>query len=111
VEWQQLTPRYGYEVPKLVEDAGLTDQFELCFDLSLRLHSLLQGAGYPLEAQYATLLGHKLRWKITHNARQAFRLYAGHMHAQPDCRALILAMQEKLREVHPLIGEATTSVN
>src|SRR5690606_38232673 len=33
--WQQLTPRYGYEIPELVEEAGLTDLFERCFDISL----------------------------------------------------------------------------
>src|SRR5665811_695441 len=74
LNWQLLTPRYGYEVPKLVEEAGLTDEFEACFDISLKLYSLLQKAGYPLEAQYATLLGHKLRWKVTYNAREALSL-------------------------------------
>jgi len=41
LEWQSLTPRYGYEVPKLVEDAGLVEQFEACFDLSMKLYSQL----------------------------------------------------------------------
>src|SRR5207342_2710498 len=59
LNWQLLTPRYGYEVPALVEEAGLAEQFEACFDISLKLHSQLQKAGYNLEAQYATLLGHK----------------------------------------------------
>src|SRR6185436_8199495 len=27
LEWQQLTPRYGFDTPELVEQAGLSDQF------------------------------------------------------------------------------------
>src|SRR5581483_11269210 len=38
LEWQQLTPRHGYEVPELIEEAGLTDDFLQCFDLSLGLY-------------------------------------------------------------------------
>ena len=61
LEWQALTPRYGYDIPELIEEAGLTEQFEACFDVSLELYSSLQAAGHELEAQYATLLGHKMR--------------------------------------------------
>jgi thymidylate kinase/thymidylate synthase ThyX len=75
LEWQQLTPRYGYETPALIEEADLVEDFERCFELSLKLYSILQGAGYALEAQYATLLGHRMRWKITYNAREAFHFH------------------------------------
>jgi thymidylate synthase ThyX len=113
MNWQLLTPRYGYEVPKLVEEAGLTDEFEACFDISLKLYSLLQKAGYPLEAQYATLLGHKLRWKVTYNAREAFHLHELRTTPQghPGYRQLVLQMHEKLAEVHPLLAEAMQFVN
>ncbi len=113
LEWQQLTPRYGYDMPELVEEAGLSDQFEECFDLSLKLYSQLQKAGYPLEAQYATLLGHRMRWKITYNAREAFHLHELRTSPQghPGYRKLVLDMHEKLSEVHPLLGEAMKFVN
>jgi thymidylate synthase ThyX len=113
LQWQQLTPRYGYEVPQLVEDAGLTEQFEACFDLSLKLYSALQQAGYALEAQYATLLGHKMRWKVTYNAREAFHLHELRTTPQghPGYRKLVLKMHEKLAEVHPLIAESIKFVN
>lgn len=113
LNWQRLTPRYGYDIPKLIEDAGLTDEFETCFDLSLKLYGALQHAGHTLEAQYATLLGHKLRWKVTYNARQAFHLHELRTSSQghPDYRQLILQMHEKLAEVHPLIADAMRFVN
>jgi thymidylate synthase ThyX len=113
LEWQQLTPRYGYDIPKLVEDAGLADMFQQSFDISLELYSLLQKAGYLLEAQYATLLGHKMRWKITYNARQAFHMHELRTTSQghPGYRKLVLQMHEKLAEVHPLLAASMKFVN
>jgi thymidylate kinase/thymidylate synthase ThyX len=113
LEWQQLTPRFGYEVPELVEEAGLTDMFEKCFDLSLQLYSALQQAGYAVEAQYATLLGHRMRWKITMNARETFHFNELRTSPQghPGYRKLVLQMHEKLAEVHPMMAEAMKFVN
>ncbi len=113
MEWQQLTPRYGYEVPQLVEDADLTDDFLECFDLSLQLYSFLQQAGYALEAQYATLLGHKMRWKVTYNAREAFHFHELRTAPQghPGYRKLVQQMHEKLAAVHPMLADAMQFVN
>lgn len=113
LEWQALTPRYGYEVPQLVEDAGLADVFEQCFDLSLQLYSYLQQAGYELEAQYATLLGHKMRWKVTYNAREAFHLHELRTSPQghPGYRKLVQQMHERVAEVHPMLAGAMRFVN
>lgn len=113
MNWQLLTPRYGYEVPKLVEEAGLTEDFERCFDISIKLYSYLQKMGYSLEAQYATLLGHKMRWKVTYNAREAFHLHELRTTPQghPGYRKLVLQMHEKLAEVHPLLAESMKFVN
>lgn len=111
--WQMLTPRYGYEIPQLVEDAGLTEEFEACFDKSLQLYSQLQAAGYALEAQYATLLGHKMRWKITYNAREAFHFHELRTSPQghPGYRKLVQEMHEKVAAVHPLMAAHMKFVN
>lgn len=113
LQWQPLTPRYGYETPSLVDDAGLNEQFEQCFELSLDLYSKLQAAGYEYEAQYATLLGHKMRWKMTINAREAFHLLEIRTSPQghPGYRKLCLEMYEKVAEAHPLLAEAMVFVN
>jgi thymidylate synthase ThyX len=113
MNWQMLTPRYGYDVPELVEEAGLTEQFEECFDISLKLHSLMVKNGYEVEAQYATLMGHKMRWKMTYNAREAFHFNELRTTPQghPGYRKLVLEMHEKLAEVHPLLAEAMQFVN
>jgi thymidylate kinase/thymidylate synthase ThyX len=113
LEWQQLTPRYGFEVPQLVQDAGLTEQFESCFNLGLGLYSTLQATGYETEAQYATLLGHKMRWKVTFNAREAFQMLELRTGPQghPGYRKLAQEMYEKIAETHPLIGQAMKFIN
>jgi thymidylate kinase/thymidylate synthase ThyX len=113
MEWQALTPRFGYEIPELVEEAGLSDMFEKCFELSLQLYSALQQAGYSAEAQYVTLLGHRMRWKVTMNARETFHFNELRTSPQghPGYRKLVLEMHDKLKEVHPMIAEAMKFVN
>lgn len=113
LEWQPLTPRYGFDIPKLVEEADLTEVFESCFDISLKLHSLLQSKGYALEAQYATLLGHKMRWKVTLNAREMVHFIELRTSPQghPGYRKLCQQMYDALREVHPLLAESMKFVN
>lgn len=104
---QAPTPRYGYDIPKLIEDAGLIGQFEECFDTSLKLHSYLNKAGHPLEAGYAVLMGHKLRWKATYNARQLFRLLeTANYYSTPDSIKVVTLLQEKLTEAHPVTAES-----
>jgi dTMP kinase len=113
MNWQSLTPRYGYEVPELVDEAGLGDAFEKCFDLSLKLYSLMQKHGYEQEAQYATLLGHRMRWKMTFNAREAFHFIELRSSPQghPGYRKVANEMHEKIAEVHPLIASSMKFVN
>jgi dTMP kinase len=113
LEWQHLTPRYGYEIPEIVEDAGLSDRFEQCFDLSYKLYSTLQSAGYELEAQYATLLGHKMRWKVTINAREAYHFVELRTAPQghPGYRKLVKQMYDQMANVHPLISAGMIFVN
>jgi dTMP kinase len=113
LEWQDLTPRFGYEIPPAIEDADLSEQFEKCFDLSLTLYSLLQKNKYPKEAQYATLLGHKMRWKVTYNAREAMHIHELRTSPQghPGYRKLVSKMHSKLSEIHPLLAESMKFVN
>lgn len=113
LEWQKLTPRYGYEIPEIVEEADLSEEFERAFDLALKLNSELVAAGFALEAQYATLLGHRMRWKLTYNAREAFHLHELRTSPQghPGYRKLVKAMHDKLANVHPLLAEAMIFVN
>jgi len=102
---QPLSPRYGYETPGIIEQAGLSDQFTACFDLSLELYSLLQEAGYVDEAEYAVLYGHKLRYRLSCNAHDLLLLQEQFMSNDN----LIDRLLEKVAEVHPLLAESLHS--
>jgi dTMP kinase len=113
LEWQQLSPRLGYDVPKLVEDAGLTEPFEHCFELSLELHSALHAGHGQLMAQYAVLQGNNVRWKLTLNAREAFQMLELRTGPQghPAYRLVAQQMYQKIADIHPMLAEAMIFVN
>ena len=113
LEWQEFTPRHGYDVPRLVEEAGFTDAYEQCFDLSLQLYSALQASAGPLVAQYAVLHGHHVRWKVTINAREAFQKLELRSTPQghPAYRKLAKQMHACIADVHPLVAEAMIFMN
>ena len=65
-------------------------------------------AGFEEEAQYATLLGHKLRYHFMINARQAFHLLELRTSPQghPGYRKICQEMHRQLSAVHPRLGKA-----
>ncbi|MGH7157381.1 MAG: dTMP kinase [Candidatus Saccharimonadales bacterium] len=106
VQVQALTPRYGYEMPAIIEESGLDDLYDECFDESLKLYSLLQSSDKTELAPYATLMGHKARWQLAADAQalaQAFKRQGSQSYKQ-----VIEAVQEKVSEVHPLLWEIIT---
>jgi len=113
LEWQELTPRYGYDCPEIIDQAGLSDLFEECFDESLKLHSKLQEKGYILESQYATLMGHRMRWKVTINAREMIHFIELRTSPQghPGYRKIVKAMHDIIAERHPIIASSMIFVN
>lgn len=106
LRWQPLTPRYGYDVPSLIEQNGLSDTFEECFDASLKLHSQLQAGGYDSEAQYATLLGHRARVKFDPTLEEFRKLAEVTKQKSKDSREyqLVENMKAQIQKAHPLIG-------
>jgi thymidylate synthase ThyX len=112
-EWQNLTVKYGYDVPELITEAGFEKQFREAFAESEKLWRALVGAGFVEEAQYATLLGHKLRYRFMMNAREAFHLLELRTSPQghPGYRKICQEMHEQLSEIHPRLGAAMKFVN
>lgn len=113
IEWQELTTRHGFDVPDLVVEAGFEDQFLRCFDLSVGLHAMLIDSGYSTEAQYATLLGHRMRYTFTANLRELFHLLelrtqpAGH----PGYRSICQEMYRLLSGVYPTFAGQMIFIN
>jgi thymidylate synthase ThyX len=112
-EWQNLTVKYGYDVPELIAEAGFEAQFHECFKISEKLWTALRSAGFKEESQYATLLGHKLRYRFIINAREAFHLLELRTSPQghPGYRRICQEMHRLLAEVHPRLGRAMQFVN
>lgn len=113
MEWQLLSPHYGYETPKLINDAGYDDLYEECFDLSVKLYQYLLEGGHQHEAQYATLLGHRMRWKLMLNAREAYHFMEIRTSPQghPGYRKLAKQMYDEISQVHPTIASGMIFVN
>jgi thymidylate synthase ThyX len=113
LEWQQLSPALGYDVPEAIAAAGLADDYRHTHQLAEGLYKTLQTAGHSIEAQYATLLSNKMRWKLTLNARSAFHFIelrtqpAGHI----GYRKLAQLMHEQIAKVHPHLAAAMIFVN
>ncbi len=113
LEWQQLNTDYGYDIPNLVKEAGLQDDFMKCFKLSEQLVKELVEAGFDEEAQYATLFGHRMRYRFMLNARAAFHFIELRSSPQghPGYRKIVTQMHQQLAKVHPRIASAMKFVN
>jgi hypothetical protein len=100
---QPATPRYGYEIPELIEQLGLEEEYMECFDESLKAFSNLQENNLEDIAPYCTLLGHKIRWQLNTSAQDLAQLSVS---PKSSAKYILDSMKEKAGEVHPLISEA-----
>lgn len=112
-EWQNLTVDYGYEVPNLVKEAGMEKIFRKCFSLSEKLYQKMIKGRFKEEAQYATLFGHKMRYRFILNARASFHFMELRTSPQghPGYRRIVNEMHRQLSKVHKRIGSAMIFVN
>jgi thymidylate synthase ThyX len=73
IEWQQLSPRHGYDVPAPVVDAGFSARFDDAMERSAALHDVI-AARFPHQGAYAVSLAYQMRYVIQMNAREAMHL-------------------------------------
>jgi thymidylate synthase ThyX len=73
IEWQPLTPRFGYDLPDAVVEAGAADRYEESLGRSAALYEELEGP-FPSQAAYAVALAFKLRYVMQLNAREAVHM-------------------------------------
>ncbi|HXH27369.1 MAG TPA: FAD-dependent thymidylate synthase [Candidatus Acidoferrum sp.] len=113
LEWQPLGIHLGYDMPQAIIEAGLEDLYRQTVAIADELYQKIKKAGFAEEAQYATLHTHKLRWKLTFNAREAFHLIelrtqpAGHF----SYRKLAGQMYDEIARVHPRLAAHMIFVN
>jgi len=73
VEWQPLGTSLGFDVPELVEEAGLSTPFLESLERSKSLHDTL-APWFPEQSAYAVALAFNVRFVLQLNAREAMHV-------------------------------------
>ena len=99
IEWQELSPRHGYDTPPEVEEAGVAEEWHAALARQDALYDRLV-IDFPRQAQYAVGFAYRLRWTMQLNARAAMQMLELRTTPQghPSYRRICQAM-------HRLIGE------
>ena len=114
LEWQRLTPSFGYDVPAEIDEAGPARGLGVR-DGGARVmtHDADRRAGLPDVAQYAVSMAYRIRFVMQMTAREAMHLTelrsqpAGH----PVYRAVAQEMHRAIAAVHPAIAAAFTHIS
>jgi thymidylate synthase ThyX len=114
IEWQPLTPSLGYEVPEIVDEAGLSDAFESSLSRGHDLYETMVPT-FPQQAPYAVALAFRIRYVMQMNAREAMHvleLRSGQQ-GHPVYRRVVQQMHRLIAERagHHLIADAMTFVD
>jgi thymidylate synthase ThyX len=99
VEWQSLGTDLGFEVPEIVEAAGLQNQFLESLERSKSLHDAL-APYFPDQSAYAVALAFNIRFVLQLNAREAMHVLE--LRSGPQGHP---AYRRIAQEMHRLIGE------
>ncbi|MDP8977474.1 MAG: FAD-dependent thymidylate synthase [Actinomycetota bacterium] len=73
IEWQELSPLHGYEIPPEAEEAGVADACRRALERQAGLWQRLH-ADLPRQAQYAVGMAYRIRYSVLLNARAALHL-------------------------------------
>jgi thymidylate synthase ThyX len=109
IQWQQLTPALGYAVPHEVEEAGLGDRWRGAVARAEAAYALVHER-FPQQAQYLVTLGHRLRYQLRLNAREALHMIElrtspqGHPAYVRVCREMHRLIRDQAG--HHLVAEA-----
>jgi thymidylate synthase ThyX len=114
MDWQPLGAALGYDVPGVVEEAGLTDGYVASLERSRDLHEAL-APGFPEQATYAVALAYRIRYTMQMNAREAMHLLELRSGPQghPSYRWVAQEMHRQIAERagHHLLAEAMSHVD
>lgn len=100
VEWQGLTPFLGYTMPEAVTAAGGAEVYAEAMERSVSLYEALAEQFGGVVAAYAVTLGHRVRYSLQMNAREAMHVLElrttpeGH----PEYRKVCQQMHDLIRD-------------
>jgi len=114
IEWQDLSPGLGFDIPDAVAEAGLGQHYESSMARSAELYDTMVRP-FPLQASYAVALAYRIRYVMQMNAREAMHvleLRSGEQ-GHPAYRAVAQQMHRLIAERagHRLIAEAMRYVD
>ena len=99
IEWQELNPGHGYDLPPAVEESGLGEEFRACMERAEELYAAMRPE-FPSQAGYAVTLAHKVRYVMHMNAREAMHVIE--LRTTPQGHS---SYREVCQEMHRLIAE------
>jgi hypothetical protein len=100
MEWQDLSPRHGYDMRSDLDELGVGSQFREAMDASAQLWASTE-AELPKQAQYAVCMAYRIRFVMQLNARAALHLIELRSSPQghPSYRAVAHEMHRQIAEV------------
>ncbi len=114
IEWQKLGIALGYDMPAIVDQAGLGDDYHDAISRAESLFGTLL-PDFPEQASYAVALAHRIRYVMQCNAREAMHLIELRSGPQghPAYRRVAQDMHRAIAEQagHRAIAEAMTFVD
>ncbi len=99
IEWQPLGPSLGYDVPDVVEEAGVAERYTASLERSRELHEALAPV-FAVESAYAVALAYRIRYSMDMNARSA--MHVVELRSSPQGHP---AYRWVAQEMHRLIAE------
>ena len=103
IEWQNLSPRHGYELPDAVADAGVAARFDDALERSAALHDVL-ATDFPEQAAYAVSLAYRMRYVMQMNAREAMHLCE--LRSSPQGHPSYRRIAQAMHTLHRRTGRA-----
>ena len=102
IDWQRLTPYFGYAMPELVEKSGAKLVYQAALKDAVELHDWLPDPYAP----YAVSLAFRMRFRMTLNARELMHMVELRTQPQghPNYRKACQIMHNLVSDVHPVIG-------
>jgi thymidylate synthase ThyX len=114
IEWQRLGTALGYSVPPEAEAAGVGQAWRDAVERAEAAHAAV-AADWPAEASYLVTMGHRVRYLMRMNAREAMHLIELRSSPQghPSYRRVAQQMHAQIRDVagHRLVASAMRFVN
>jgi thymidylate synthase ThyX len=112
IEWQDLSPRHGYDVPDEVTEAGEEPTWHRLLERQAGLWERLQPE-LPAQSQYAVGFAWNIRYAMQLNARAAMHMLELRTTPQghPAYRRVAQQMHRLIAERHPVVAELMVHVD